>query len=156
SDEHGTGGAPVDGEAPRRRVPEAGNAGSSRAAAPLLARAPARPGPARATRPARAALGGDGRRVVQAAPADPVRAGVSGAAARLTVPALPSWRWSRGRGGHRADLPRGPEGGLSGMPRRVAGARADHPHGPGQGRLAEEAVRPVRLGAQSPGGEHGP
>src|SRR6516164_9604168 len=136
----GTGGAPVDGEAPRGRVPEAGDAWPPRAAAPVLARAAARPGSGRATRAARAALGRDGARVVQAAPAPPVRAGVSGTASRLAVPALPARRRTGEGGGDRADFPRGPEGRLSCVPCRLARARADHADGPGLGRLAEEAV----------------
>ena len=103
------------------------------AAAPVLARAPARSRPAGAPRSSRPALGGDGRRVVQAAPAPALRARLPGAAARLAVPVLPVGRRSGDGGRHRADLsggaegrlprPAAPPGSSSSRPRGWAGAR---------------------------------
>ena len=70
----------------------------------------------------------------------PVRARLSRPAARVALPAMSARRWSGGRGGDRADLPRGPEGRLSRLSRRLARARAAHADGTRFGCLTEEAV----------------
>src|SRR5690348_16632652 len=109
----GSGRAPLDGEAPRRRVPQARHARAPGAAAAVLAGAAPRAGGVRPPRPPRPALRGDGGRVVQAAPASALRARVPGAGARRALPAVSTRRGTGDGGGHRANLPRGPEGRLS-------------------------------------------